>query len=225
MTRAPLSSLFLIFAMTVSLISFAAERQVNVDITMGKIVSLIKNERWSETLPYFDQIEASGEKIPESFYYYQIEALYKSKNIDTTLAKVDAYMKRYGKRGKYYAKVVEIGSEVSLVADKLAREEKAAADKQAAANAEYEQKMRQYERAMVVYNAAYDERSEKVEQCRKATMIEGNRCYEHNVVKGILGTDYTATERKQRWCAERYNEKDCDRNFDKVREPVRPSKP
>jgi len=217
--------LVILIALAAPFCAAAAESPVNVDITMGKIVTLIKGERWAETLPYFEQIEQSGEKLPESFYYYQIEALYKSGDVDLTLAKVHAYAKRYGKHGKYYAKAISVGSEAGLIADTRAREAKEASDKRAAANALYAEKMRVYENAMVEYRQNDADRDKRVSECVAEVNASLNRCWDKSTVTGILGTEYAKTERKQQWCNERYNSAACDRNIQKVPRPELPARP
>lgn len=54
------------------------DKSIQVDATMTKITTLFQANRETEALPYFSQLEAMDTSLPESFYFYYIEALEKS---------------------------------------------------------------------------------------------------------------------------------------------------
>ena len=83
-------------------------REAVVDIFMGKIVNSIKAGDYAAALPHFDRLLKYGGDFPESFYYYHIEALAKSGKKLLAQEKSTAYLKKYGKSGKYYDKVIEV---------------------------------------------------------------------------------------------------------------------
>jgi hypothetical protein len=110
--------LVLVIAVLISFSARSADLGVQTDIIMGKIIALMKAEKYADAIPYFVQLEGSGVTLPESFYYYQIQALYKTRDVEQTLKKTDAYFARFRRAGKYYGNVVEISSEFGLIADR-----------------------------------------------------------------------------------------------------------
>ena len=80
------------------------------DILLSKITSSIKNRKYAEALPGFERLESLGVELPESFYFNYISALEKSGERDEARARALAYLKKHGKAGQYYDKVVEMMS-------------------------------------------------------------------------------------------------------------------
>lgn len=93
-------------------------KEVQVDILMGKITSLLQANKEADALPYFAELETMGTQLPESFYFYYIEALQKSGSKEKTLSRAEDYLNRYGKAGKYYGKVIPIVSSLSIEVEK-----------------------------------------------------------------------------------------------------------
>lgn len=100
--------------------SLDLDEKTKEDIMMSKITTAIKGERHIDALVYFLSLEKHGSNLPESFYFYQIQSLFKasytagiSGSIHEALkqavgVKSKEYLKKYGSKGKYYAEVVEI---------------------------------------------------------------------------------------------------------------------
>ena len=86
------------------------EKGMVVDIVMAKITAALKANKYAEALPHFSLLERRGAALPESFYYYYTDTLEKSGQKDKARASAAAYLKSYGKTGKYYPQVVEIMS-------------------------------------------------------------------------------------------------------------------
>ena len=105
----------LAFTLTLSTAQAASlPKDIEVDIVMKKITSLIEAEKYTEALPYFEQLEAMNISLPEGFYYFQIKSLDKTTDTKKTLTQAESYFTDYGKDGKYYSAVVEIYSRVSM---------------------------------------------------------------------------------------------------------------
>jgi len=88
--------------------------EVVTDIVMGKIVGKLKKDDYVSALDDFKMLEKlrGDAAMPESFYYYYALALQKSGDKASAQARAGAYLKKYGKRGKYYDPVVKIMSEL-----------------------------------------------------------------------------------------------------------------
>lgn len=106
----------------------AQSSSVQTDILVNKITTLIQAGRSAEALPYFDQLESTGTKLPESFYYFQIEALDKAGRKDDTLRRGEQFLNQYGRGSKYYNQVLDIVSRRSIERDQAQQE----AERQAA---------------------------------------------------------------------------------------------
>ena len=105
----------LAFTLILSTVQAASlPKDIEVDITMKKITSLLEAEKYTEALPYFEQLEAMNISLPEGFYYFQIKSLDKTIDTKKTLTQAESYFTDYGKDGKYYSAVVEIYSRVSM---------------------------------------------------------------------------------------------------------------
>lgn len=84
------------------------DEKTKIDIIMVKITNAIKEERYKDALPYFNDLERNNSNLPESFYFYQIQSLFKSNLSDEAKDKARDYLKKYGSNAKYYAEVIEI---------------------------------------------------------------------------------------------------------------------
>lgn len=86
--------------------------EVLTDLLMARITTALKSKNYHAALPWFKQLEERGENLPESFYYYYIEALSGSGERALARVQMNAYIVKYGKRGKYYAQVIELMSKL-----------------------------------------------------------------------------------------------------------------
>jgi hypothetical protein len=93
------------------------DKSVRVEVTMQKITTLIKAEKYSDSLPYFAELESSGEALPESFHYHYISALDKAGDSDQAHRRAMFYLEQYGRKGRYYKPVVEVVSRLDLKKD------------------------------------------------------------------------------------------------------------
>ena len=82
----------LAFTLILSTVQAASlPKDIEVDITMKKITSLIEAENYIEALPYFEQLEAMNISLPEGFYYFQIKSLDKTTDTKKTLTQAESY--------------------------------------------------------------------------------------------------------------------------------------
>jgi len=103
----------------------ALDREVQIDILTNKITTLLKAGKNAEALPYFAELEGMQAALPESFDYFYIDTLDKSGKAEKALERSEGYLKKYGKKGKYYGQVIEIMSRRSMEAEANAIEAKA----------------------------------------------------------------------------------------------------
>lgn len=78
------------------------------DLLMARILKALKSKEYAAALPAFKEMEKQNSDLPESFYYYYIEALSGMGEKASARVRMDAYVRKYGKSGKYYAKVLEL---------------------------------------------------------------------------------------------------------------------
>lgn len=121
---------------------------VQADITLEKIVSLIKEGRDAEALPYFEQLDGMKRSLPETFQLYYIRALEKAGRTKDGLARASLYFERHGREGKHYKDVVAIASRLSMDQEKRDAAKQAA---QAKAMDEYRHALASYQDAMKTY--------------------------------------------------------------------------
>lgn len=95
---------------TVTVTVQAQESSIKTDILMERITSLIDANKHAQALRYFAELEATGTSLPQSFYYFYIDALDKAGVIDETVQRGEAFLNQYGKKSKYYSQVVSIVS-------------------------------------------------------------------------------------------------------------------
>lgn len=84
------------------------DQEIAVDIVMKKIVEALKESNYAAALPNFEYLLKMNREFPESFYYYHIETLAGIGDKQKVREKSTSYLKKYGKNGKYYKKVIEI---------------------------------------------------------------------------------------------------------------------
>jgi hypothetical protein len=82
--------------------------EVLQDVLMEKMMGALRQDRYADALPYFDRLTRLGRPLPESFYFYQADALEKSGRRPEARAKAEAYLAKYGKKGKFYTKIVAL---------------------------------------------------------------------------------------------------------------------
>lgn len=118
----------------------AVDQEVQIDILMAKIINAQKEGRAADALPAMAKIEsmesALSKPLPEGFHFLYVNTLDEAGDHANALRRANIYMEKFGKRGKNYAKVVDIMSRIEDAADKNA---KAAAERKLAEeNAEKE---------------------------------------------------------------------------------------
>jgi len=83
------------------------------DLLLKKIVAQIQEHDYQGSLPNFSRLESVLEylgEVPESFAFYYIQAFYGVGDKPTTRRRIELYLNKFGKSGKYYKKVMEIQS-------------------------------------------------------------------------------------------------------------------
>lgn len=84
------------------------DRGVLQDLLMEKITNALKANRSAEALPDFDRLSRMGNPLPESFFYYRLEALANAGRRTEARAQAEAYLEKFGKSGKYYSNVISL---------------------------------------------------------------------------------------------------------------------
>jgi hypothetical protein len=79
-------------------------------LLMTRISAALKTNDYRAALPWFRRLEERGKGLPEGFYYSHIAALSDAGEYPAARIRMNAYVKKYGKRGKYYPQVVELMS-------------------------------------------------------------------------------------------------------------------
>lgn len=77
-------------------------------IVMGKITNALAKKDYAAALPHFDYMDKSKGDLPESFHYYFIETLEQTGDKQKARERATAYLQKFGKKGRYYDKVLEI---------------------------------------------------------------------------------------------------------------------
>ena len=78
------------------------------DLVMRKIIDAIKSSDYDSALPYFVYLEKHESALPESFYYHYMETTAHLKQVEKTRTLGLAYVKKFGRTGKYYSKVLDL---------------------------------------------------------------------------------------------------------------------
>lgn len=81
---------------------------VTIDLLMAKISTAIKSQNYAEALPSFVYLENRIENLPESFWYHYLETASNVNDKEKVRALGTKYIKDYGKKGKYYGKVITL---------------------------------------------------------------------------------------------------------------------
>jgi hypothetical protein len=94
------------------------DKDIVVDIEMSKIMSVIQKQNASpedckKILPSFYYLETKLDDLPESFYYYFIQVLARADRKYEVRVRAMDYIKKYGKNGKYYTKIINILSDAT----------------------------------------------------------------------------------------------------------------
>ncbi len=108
--------------------AYGLEKDIEVDILTTRITGLLKDGKTAEALPLFEKLEGMNVKLPESFDFYYIDTLDKAGNAAKAVERSEAYLKKYGKKAKYYGQVIEIVSRLRDAVEKKRQAEEAAAE-------------------------------------------------------------------------------------------------
>jgi hypothetical protein len=119
--------------MGMAVAAYGVSQEVQADLLMAKITTAIKAGRAADALPFFAELESMApslsEPLPEGFYYNYIVALKKGGDKANALNRAEAYLDKYGKKGRHYDEVIEIVGRLQVEVDK---EKKEAAERWAA---------------------------------------------------------------------------------------------
>src|SRR4051812_5984723 len=97
----------------------ALDDDVEVDTLVTRIKSLLDADKYAEALPVFEKLEDLKGSLPERLDYYYIDTLDKSGRAEKALERSEAYLKKYGKSGKYYPQVVALVGRVPPEVEKV----------------------------------------------------------------------------------------------------------
>jgi hypothetical protein len=102
----------------------AEDQEVQIDLLMSKITTLLKDDKAAKALPYMAELESMepsmSKPLPESFHFYYIDTLDKAGDRDKALSRANLYLKKFGKKGKNYGRVIDILSRLQIEADRVA---------------------------------------------------------------------------------------------------------
>ncbi len=105
----------------------AVDQSVQVDILMSKIINAQKEGRAAEALPSMAKLESMEPTLkaplPEGFHFLYITTLDEAGDHANALRRANIYIEKFGKRGKNYAKVIDI---IGRLEDVVAQENKVA---------------------------------------------------------------------------------------------------
>jgi hypothetical protein len=160
----------------------AISPDVQKDLLLSKITTLLKADKPAEALPYFAELEkmesSLPKQLPESFHYYYIQSLDKAGNADKALGRADVYLKRYGQLGKNYGNVIAIMSRLQIQAARLEEERITEATRQAEKAAEDKRECR--ERYKNDIRSAHNNLQHTEAACRRSTYPGNSFCYGDN---------------------------------------------
>lgn len=124
-----LMGMFFCLCMCIETSSLAAplDKEIQVDVLISKITSLLQSNMVDEAIPYMRQLNDLG-AFPQRLFFQYIEVLDKTGNKEDALDKAEGYLKFYGKDGEYYENVLAIMGRLSIEADKAAKDRVAAAE-------------------------------------------------------------------------------------------------
>lgn len=74
----------------------------------GRITKALENRLYRDALPSFRKLAERNKELPESFDYYFIESLASAGEKDEARRMMDAYLAKYGSKGRYYQRVIDL---------------------------------------------------------------------------------------------------------------------
>lgn len=89
--------------------------EVRRDKYMLALTGHLKNERYPESMVYFDFLERLNTKLDPSFNYFYGEALLKTGKPEEAITKLYSYIKEVGTKGKYYKQALELANQAEQV--------------------------------------------------------------------------------------------------------------
>jgi hypothetical protein len=89
--------------------------EVRRDKYMLALTGHLKNERYPESMVYFDFLERLNTKLDPSFNYFYGEALLKTGKPEEAITKLYSYIKDVGTKGKYYKQALELANQAEQV--------------------------------------------------------------------------------------------------------------
>jgi len=78
---------------------------------MLSLTSALKEERYDESLVYFEELENLDVELSPSFWFYYGEALYETGDYDGAIDKLYSYIAKAGKQGEHYHRALELSTE------------------------------------------------------------------------------------------------------------------
>lgn len=94
---------------------FERDKQLPIEVRRDKymiaLTSHLKNEKYQESLQYFEWLERLDTELAPSFNYFYGEAFLKLNKPQSAIKKLYAYLEEVGAKGKYYTKALELVNE------------------------------------------------------------------------------------------------------------------
>jgi hypothetical protein len=209
-----LRKILFVFLISMAATAVAADKDVQVDLLMAKITASLKANKATDALPYFAELESMeptlAKPLPQSFHYYYIDALSKSGNNDKALSRAEIYLNKFGKKGKYYDKVIESMAPIQMEMDKQREKDNV-----------YSAAMAVYERDMKLYKEKYEPYILAKNKCDYQDSYEGRLAGCENWVAGMNGGSEETRRDLIKKCSQRHS--DCTVHV--PTQPVEPRKP
>lgn len=117
-----LKQLLFVFALGVTCTAHAVDQDLQAEVLLAKIVTLVTAGSMADALPYFAQYEAMGKTLSEDFLVLYLDTLERAGDRKMALNRANAYLDKYGKKGKSSSQVIETKVRLELQADKDAKE-------------------------------------------------------------------------------------------------------
>lgn len=208
--------------------AMALDKSIETDVLVLQITTLIKAGKASEALPHFAKLESMGVDLPESFDYHYIDALNTAGEVLRAYERSETYLKRYGKKGKYYSAVVRLFAELAPKKEAINAAEASRAKAADAAQAQYQKELAEYPVKKADYAGKYEALLAEQRSCEEKNKIQSVHCYDIYDNKMSSGR-YDAADRQLKFCKEYYPEDGCKDFYDKEKEklvipksPIRP---
>lgn len=135
-----LQTILIIILLGITVSAHAEDPDIRADLLTAKVLPLLKAEKMAEALPYLAEIESMepslSKPLSEGFHFSYIDALDKTGNKTKALSRATKYLKKYGKSGKHYEKVIQITSRLQEQVEIAEREEAARRAREERARAE-----------------------------------------------------------------------------------------